>query len=103
MNKLTKDDLAKMSDFDIFEKLSDMTGTWISECQRWCDLMPLAVEHGINLIKLDSSWAATNNAESYIIDSSYRFNEVGGVSCWHSSPQRAIACCLILVLQEREA
>lgn len=91
MNKLTKDYLAKMSDFEVFEKLSGMTGDWISECQRWCDLMPLAVEHGVWLQSIDSGddarWTAGANTYFSVTD---------------KSPQRAIACCLILVLQERE-
>ena len=57
----------------------------------WNDIMPLAVEHEISLMKYNdqNGWMAIRSAPPVAI---YSINQ---------SPQRAIACCLILVLQEK--
>ena len=66
----------------------------------WSDIMPLAVEHNISHISSDGGgtwWAeyATEINQQFIMCSKQSYQS--------ESPQRAIACCLILVLQEREA
>lgn len=124
MIKYTKEQLQAMSDFEVNKALAVLLGfklsNWlnnnyghyevegtslISPVRNYCntpnDIMPLAFEHGISLIKLDSAWAATNNPAAYITDSIYRFNKVGGVSDWNENPLRTITCCLIMVLQEK--
>ena len=68
-------------------------------CNNPSDIMPLAFEHGISLITVDKSksWFAECNSEvndDFIMCSKVSFPDSG--------PLRAIACCLILVLQDRE-
>ena len=114
---ITKEQLRAMSAFEVNKSISLLIGvdvTGVSEERNWMTgavadwignpnyIMPLSFKHGISLIKLDDAWTATNSAESYMLDSSYRFNEVGGISFFHVLPLRAIACCLILVLQEKK-
>ena len=115
---ITKERLQSMSDFEVNKALAKIIcknhitytrghgemvcadDVKVDYCNTPNDIMPLAFEHGISLMQLDDTWSATNNAYSYMLDSSYRFNEVGGISFFHAFPLRAIACCLILVLQE---
>jgi hypothetical protein len=61
-------------------------------CSNWSDIMPLAVEH-----KISVDWYTDGRCMA--------FQDVGGVDYDYTSvqPQRARACCLILVLQEQEA
>jgi hypothetical protein len=116
--KYTKERFEVMSDFEVSKALCvllgfDVSGVTESRNQMidavpsirndWSRLMPLAVKHKIALVPLieSRSWTATNHVYSYMTDSSFRFKEDGGISYNHQSPQRAIACCLILVLQEQ--
>jgi hypothetical protein len=116
--KYTKDDLAKMSGFEISKELCILRGIVVAHEQymnysdrdedvvllegddsfnfkNWNDIMPLAVENGV----YHCNGTAFQTIQDYI-DGRTIFNE----PCFFapSSPQRAIACCLILVLQERE-
>jgi hypothetical protein len=113
--KYTKDDLANMSDFEINTALLDAASIkWqvsavddevamINSCSDvfdfndWALIMPLAVENGVCLTSPIAShqnkWQAsqTDGGGKLSVDDCYFSDE---------SPQRAIACCLILVLQE---
>ena len=116
--KYTKDDLAKMSDFELTCALAKMQGfetsnfnfedvaviskgakTTTFDYRDWSDIMPLAIEHGVCLTSPIAShknkWQAsqTDGGGKWSADDFYFSNE---------SPQRAIACCLILVLQESQ-
>lgn len=117
--KYTKEQLQGVSDFEVNKALGhlvyknsyiersvhggseisiinkDFALVMVDYCNNWNDVMPLAVEYGISLCpsedKKDCEWYAdkifSRNLES----------------CWSDkSPQRAIACCLILVLQENK-
>jgi hypothetical protein len=63
--------------------------------EKWQDIMPLAVEHGITLkrVACPAGSGFAHYAESYC-------------GLYHTDytepPQRAITCCLILVLQEQQ-
>ncbi len=89
---VTIEQMGKVSTFDMMD---------------WSDIMPLAVEHGISLVKLNGEWMAIHQW-IYIDDYYESTGESCGLACDasctfpHKSPQRAIACCLILVLQERQ-
>jgi hypothetical protein len=104
--KYTKEQLEGMSDFEVSKALclllgfdvNGVTESWNQMinavpnlCEDWSRLMPLAVEHKINLMKYNdqNGWMAIRSAPPVAI---YSINQ---------SPQRAIACCLILVLQEK--
>lgn len=122
--KYTKDDLAKMSDAEINQTLTAiyMGEPWSthgelvqggsafhladplgnpfylnvsSYCSDWSAIMPLAVEQGVTLkrVACPAGSGFAHYAESYC-----------GVyhTDYTEPPQRAIACCLILVLQERK-
>jgi hypothetical protein len=63
-------------------------------CTNWNDIMPLAVEHDIiygRVICPAGSGAA------------YYAKQIDGdiITSYEPTPQRAIACCLILVLQDK--
>jgi hypothetical protein len=110
--KYTKDDLAKMSDFEINTALLDaakikwqvsavddevvMTNSCsdVFDFNDWALIMPLAVEHDVTYLKDDE--AAYHQAHR--LNGCFEFN----LMVEDKSPQRAIACCLILVLQERQ-
>jgi hypothetical protein len=72
---VTIEQVGKVSTFDMMD---------------WNDIMPLAVEHNLTLQNVvgrgGNYWMAGPNTYHHYCD---------------SSPQRAIACCLILVLQEQ--
>ena len=61
-------------------------------CTNWNDIMPLAVEHKVSLFAYQDAhlWCAQ-----------HYFDSVGMRTVIDESPQRAIACCLVLVLQEQ--
>ena len=80
---VTIEQVGKVSTFDMMD---------------WNDIMPLAVEHKISLLEGDELWGAYQNFGIYE-DINYRISH--GHFCGDKSPQRAIACCLILVLQEK--
>jgi hypothetical protein len=117
--KYTKDDLAKMSGFEINKELCILRGLVVAHEQythysdrdenvvlleggdsfdfnNWNDIMPLAVEHGVEY--------ANAGGENYVAATSiYNYFEMGeGIFFECTNPQRAIACCLILVLQEQQ-
>ena len=127
--KYTKEQLDGMSDFEINKRIMVLLGyelsNWLNNnfghykysettiakvkdyCKKWELIMPLAVEHGISLIKLNGDWMAIH--QWIYIDDYYESTGDGcGLACDalhtfpHKSPQRAIACCLILVLQEQQ-
>jgi hypothetical protein len=120
--KYTKDDLSKMSIAEINEALHKILVRWVdgdghvtwmlgddiitqteggyagkvNYCNDWNDIMPLAVEHGIGMGKspVRKEWVARSCNHDH---SQFMFR-----CCFDASPQRAIACCLILVLQEQQ-
>lgn len=53
-------------------------------------IMPLVFEYDVSLIKMLSDWRACTNNGIYVVHS---FDD--------ENPLRAIACCLILVLQDK--
>lgn len=121
---ITKEQLQAMSKFELGKTLAKLAGLAVSNNQYMeyadrdenvvllipagdsfsvdnpNDIMPLAFEYGISIIK-------DHDAEQYYAcvafddrdyDFAYRLHE-----CYNDSPLRAIACCLILVLQEQKA
>jgi hypothetical protein len=65
-------------------------------CTNWNDIMPLAVEHNVTYIKNErSAFSGLYIDDEY--DCYYGFK----LKVENDVPQRAIACCLILVLQEQ--
>jgi hypothetical protein len=109
----TKEQLQAMSDFEVNKALAELLGhkncrknpysaekvffdaSESSECEstaaNYCntpdDIMPLAFEHKIRISPYMDIWVADFVATD--------------VSVYHANPLRAIACCLILVLQEQ--
>ena len=74
---VTVERMGKVSTFDMMD---------------WSDIMPLAVEHNVALAPHSDSWEAFTLQKNWqVVDMQYM----------DKSPQRAIACCLILVLQEQ--
>lgn len=77
-------------------KPDETSGAWFAvEFGRWDCIMPLAVEHKLSLMPTiadDWEWQALKN-------------NMVGVSHYYTdaNPLRAIACCLILVLQDSKA
>lgn len=109
---ITKEQLQAMSDFEVNSTLADfinvkwqisavddeclMVGAEVLDyCNTPNDIMPLAFEHGISVIKADNNnlWLAMSAADG---ESVFRQSEI---MVQDESPLRAIACCLILVLQ----
>lgn len=114
--KYTKEQLQAMSDFDVNKALAIAKGKYAGDVGDWMpngvkvndesgffytemnycntpnDIMPLAFEHKLTLMPAviidDWGWQALKN-------------NMLGVSHYYSdkNPLRAIACCLILVLQ----
>ncbi len=111
---VTKDDLANMSDFEINKAIASLLNLnciheragkvcfqtqyggslMVDYCNNWNDIMPLAIEHDVTYLK-DTSAAYH---ELYSLDCYFEYN----FKHESASPQRAIACCLILVLQEKK-
>lgn len=118
--KYTKEQLQEMSDLDINKALAVLSGwrldngqnnelssalvvrkhcdgitrTAVDYCNNWNDVMPLALVHNLDIeLREFESTAATDIHE---------LAEFGKCNRWFSdgNPQRAMACCLILVLQE---
>ena len=79
-----------MLDDDIITQSESGHIAEVNYCKNWNDIMPLAVEHNLTLQNVvgrgGNYWMAGPNTYHHYCD---------------SSPQRAIACCLILVLQEK--
>jgi hypothetical protein len=113
--KYTKEQLEGMSDLEVTEVIAKKLGMEIitqsddsvvcgyaglrstvagrNYCTNWNDIMPLAVEHDVAYLKDDiSAYHQLYSLDSYF---EYKFKFRNDV------PQRAIACCLILVLQEQ--
>ncbi|MDP5205461.1 hypothetical protein ORI99_00150 [Alishewanella sp. SMS9] len=115
--KHTKEQLQGMSDFEVNYALADLIGfkeikksgdsglilDWHSTppgfkinkadyCNNPSDIMPLAFEHGIHFGPQHKAWYAIHDA------SMLSENPIEAES---ESPLRAIACCLILVLQDK--
>lgn len=96
--KYTKEQLQAMSDFDVNKVLTKLItgyGLPASCCLDYCntpnDIMPLAFEYELNIHKTrcgDPEWMCSSRTNRYYED---------------LNPLRAIACCLILVLQELNA
>lgn len=120
---ITKEQLQVMSDFEVNKALAELVGhkiqfdsgssiyvshdgvhgCYVNYCNIPNDIMPLAFEHGINFddgellsfyyftayttLNYDDITGAVINANCYFVD---------------KNPLRAIACCLILVLQEKQ-
>ena len=112
--KYTKEQLYGMSDLEVTEVIAKKLGMEIitqsddsvvcghaglrstvagrNYCTNWNDIMPLAVEHNVALAPHSDSWEAFTLQKNWqVVDMQYM----------DKSPQRAIACCLILVLQEQ--
>lgn len=81
---------------------------YLSHLKDYCntpnDIMPLAFEYGVVINKAEDiedyegckGWVASGGVQSWM-DEVCTYGE----DCFDTSPLRAIACCLILVLQER--
>jgi len=113
MSKLTKEQLQGVSDFEVNKTLAELLGKKVEQHSifnvglQWCfvdgegnlyrmsdycntpnDIMPLAFEYELNIHKNrygDPEWICSSRTNRYFE---------------HANPLRAIACCLILVLQE---
>lgn len=111
---ITKEQLQAMSDFDVNKALAVMLwfrldnsqdgstpevlvirrtcdsliSTAVDYCNIPNDIMPLAFEHGVSFFHNVDSWIAMKSMLS-VASPSYK----------DTNPLRAIACCLILVLQ----
>lgn len=122
--KHTREQLDGMSDLEITEVIARKLGMEIinqsddavmcgytgmrstvadrNYCNNWNDIMPLAVKYGVSLISGVIS-AATNKPYEFtnykISDPDFR--AIGGHHHVDKSPQRAIACCLIMVLEAK--
>lgn len=131
MNNLTKEELGELSDFNLNSGLASLIGEneeldfivkdewdvyqkgaisiartdnplqsypcFPDYCNNWNDLMPLVIEHGIDLYhwQISGSWKAL--AFTYLPDG--EFNQE--FQTLNKNPQRALAECLFLVLQEK--
>lgn len=74
----------------------------IDYCNNPSDIMPLAFEHGVGVMPYDID----EDSEEYLEYKDVWFSQKGVLDHEQSfdckNPLRAIACCLILVLQERK-
>lgn len=89
--KHTKESLTAMSDFEVNKVLACSVGmdcVWRDYCNNPSDIMPLVFEHGVSLScrEILDDWLAHTALADY----------------QDTNPLRAAACCLILVLQEKE-
>lgn len=111
---ITFEQLQAMSDFEvnkalciklgydvsgISEQRNMMTGAVTDYCSNPNDIMPMAFEHNISIISCDGGntwWAeyATEINQQFIMCSEQSYQD--------ANPLRAIACCLIIVLQEKQ-
>ena len=113
---IAKEQLQTMSDFEVNKALAELLGhkncrknpysaekvffdaSESSECEstaaNYCntpnDIMPLAFEHGISVVCQSDKW------DAFLYDDASCHYEIT-----NAKPLRAIACCLILVLQEQ--
>lgn len=123
---ITFDQLQAMSDFEVNKALAQIVmlvlkkETWtlnndkdtvwffnetteksrvVDYCNTPNDIMPLAFEHRISLIENDDGYTAYHKFSIYE-DINYRIEH--GAYFGDANPLRAITCCLILVLQEKQ-
>lgn len=120
---ITKEQLQATSKFELGKALAELAGLTVSNNQYMeyadrdenvvllipagdsfsvdnpNDIMPLAFEHGISLIENDDGYTAYHKFSIYE-DINYRIEH--GAYFGGTNPLRAIACCLILVLQEKK-
>ena len=94
----TREQLEKMSDFEVNKALEQKLGMYCEDCvgtyiktmnylNDWSDIMPLAVEYGINV--------NPNAGSAYAVlqpKNQFRFCDDG-----IPNAQRAIACCLLMM------
>jgi hypothetical protein len=106
--KHTREQLDGMSDFEVSKTLCNLIGYDVSgvteesnmmtgavpELSDWHYIMPLAVEHDITYVK-DQKCAHYKLTEGY---DGFDWDEY----FHHDNPQRAIACCLIMVLEANQ-
>jgi len=110
MSKLTKEQMHGMSDIQILRKLYELLGFEVHEYVfeevitirsgdkvttaelSPNDIMPLAFEYCIGFAPNKDSW------EAFTLEDNYQVVQNQFVS---ANPLRALACCLILVLQEK--
>ncbi len=130
--KYTVKKLQELSGFEINKKICELRGVAIASEQyhdysdrdenivlldggdsfhfiNWNDIMPLAVEYGVLLGHSDwfdcYSFVNMEKWVAYESKADINYDMIISDSCqWFSDniPQRAIACCLILVLQEQQ-
>jgi ABC-type iron transport system FetAB ATPase subunit len=98
--KYTKDDLMRMKDSTINGVICNLSpyakNKLMFNFNNWNDIMPLAVEHDVAYIKSERSAFS-----GLYIDGEYDCYYGFKLKVENDVPQRAIACCLILVLQEQ--
>jgi hypothetical protein len=120
--KHTREQLDGMSDFEVSKALCDligydvggvteqskmMTGA-VHKLSDWHYIMPLAIANGISLNREDcfDYWSDDGRGEwtaSESISGCYDCEvSAYGKRFSHESPQRAIACCLIMVLESQQ-
>ncbi len=71
----------------IFVGFDNFTGDYVDYCHNWNDLMPLVIEHGIGFYK---------NVKGL-----YCAYGLSMIQVFNQDPQRALAECLLLVLQSK--
>lgn len=96
---------AHESEFPTINVFGETVGKWFAvEFGRPDCIMPLAFEHGISLIALADGFMASKSKTIYM-EEAYRNLKLCDPSSMEfadTNPLRAIACCLILVLQEKQ-
>lgn len=104
---ITKQQLQTMSDFEVNKALCTilgkdvsgvdeqrnmMTGAVTEYCDKYSAVMPLAFEHHLTMHYVDNG-----DEHKWFVTKPYSPEH-----CHDANPLRAIACCLILVLQEKQ-
>lgn len=107
---IAKEQLQAMSDFEVNKALCTMLGKDVSGvdeqrnmmtgavtdyCDKYSAIMPLAFEHRIQLMPFQDC-----TGTEWFADQIFNSNPDSAYS--DINPLRAIACCLILVLQEKQ-
>lgn len=91
-------------DYEYQEVITIRDGKKVTTAELCCDdIMPLAFEYGISFISLSDGYMASKCEDIYMEESyrSIRFCDPGDMEFADKNPLRAIACCLILVLQDK--
>lgn len=91
MRKLTKERLDEISFDDVLDQLSKLTGSYIYRYNTYEDIMSLAFAHHLTMHYVDNGYEHKWFATKPYTPEHYH----------DADPLRAIACCLILVLQEK--